>query len=293
MCCAVLDCQIQQIWTYLAWYRANLLFFLNHAQPFHISLNIAWLIINRREGGRWHNNNTETFTFTCSTWKSQNDTTRYLIFVSAVCSPFPVSTWCSCAQSSSIKKCFSQFGVEELYWPAQSPDLNPIQHLWDELDCEPDLITQHQCWTSLMLLAEWGANPGSRFNICWKAWNQKSGGRYCSRYRGNICMSTHFWPCGVSTVKHSCMIFMHHRFGLWYQTTSFAHKLFIIWGLSAGFSKIQSNETGLWYKQKCAISVQHRHLLVKTTKPVAVIFILEIIFIVHKCGNLSSASQVG
>lgn len=28
----------------------------------------------------------------------------------------------------------SEFGVEELGWAAQSPDLNPIDHLWGELE---------------------------------------------------------------------------------------------------------------------------------------------------------------
>ena len=37
-------------------------------------------------------------------------------------------------KASSIQKCFVKIGVEELDWPALSPDLNPIKHLWDELE---------------------------------------------------------------------------------------------------------------------------------------------------------------
>jgi hypothetical protein len=56
--------------------------------------------------------------------------------------------------------------VPEMDWPARSPDLNPMQHLWDEL--ERRLHYRPQRPTSLTALAtalqeEWAAIPPETF----------------------------------------------------------------------------------------------------------------------------------
>ena len=66
----------------------------------------------------------------------------------------------------SIQKWFLVIGVEELDRPAQSPDLNPIEHLWDEL--ERRLRARPNCPPSVpdltdALVAEWKQIPAAMF----------------------------------------------------------------------------------------------------------------------------------
>jgi hypothetical protein len=69
-------------------------------------------------------------------------------------------------KARSTQKWFIKLGVEELDWPAQSPDLNPIEYLWDELDrrlwARPNRPSSVPELTNT-LVAEWKQVPAAMF----------------------------------------------------------------------------------------------------------------------------------
>ena len=65
-----------------------------------------------------------------------------------------------------MQKWFVEIGVEELDWPAQSPDPNPIKHLWDELERRLQARLNRPSSVSDLtnaLVAEWNQEPAATF----------------------------------------------------------------------------------------------------------------------------------
>ena len=81
----------------------------------------------------------------------------------------------------SIQKWVVEIGVEELDWPAQSPDLNPIEPHWQDL--ETRLRARPNRPTSVPDLTNDLVARSRHSNVTTSSGkpSQKSGGCYCSK----------------------------------------------------------------------------------------------------------------
>ena len=58
--------------------------------------------------------------------------------------------------SALVKDCLRNNGTQVMQWPSSSPDLNPIEHLWDVLeDCMKKHHSKNKTELTLHLMEEW------------------------------------------------------------------------------------------------------------------------------------------
>ena len=108
----------------------------------------------------------------------------------------------------SIQKWFVEIGMEELDCPAQSPDLNHIEHLWNELErrqqARPYRPTSVPDLTNA-LVAEWKQVPAAMFQHLVAKPSQKSGGCYCNKGGDQHHNNAHDFGmrCSMSKCPHT------------------------------------------------------------------------------------------
>ena len=94
-------------------------------------------------------------------------------------------------KARSIQKWFVEISVEELDWPAQSPDLNPIKHIWDELErwlrARPNRPTSVPDLTNA-LVPEWKQVPAGMFQHIRESCNSCNRGCNSSKGTKSILM---------------------------------------------------------------------------------------------------------
>lgn len=102
-------------------------------------------------------------------------------------------------KARSIKAWLGEFGVEELDWLADSPDLIPIEHLWDELEQTFPARPSHPTSVSDLtnaLLDEWAKIPRLTPTSC----------------REPIDLGYHYYSCRCpSTFVHIMYVSMHFQ----------------------------------------------------------------------------------
>lgn len=106
-------------------------------------------------------------------------------------------------------KCYyikTEFGVEELEWLAQSPDLNPIERFWDELErrLRASVLITHQC----LIFQKHGPKSHKHTQTLWNGW-----GNVVSRIPATVVKSCHLVACFklfTNTSYTSCRIWVYY-----------------------------------------------------------------------------------
>ena len=83
------------------------------------------------------------------------------------------------------------------------------------VNCNPDLVSHHQGWTSLMLLSPNGSKSLDQIQNLVEKFSQQSGRllqqqinarNFAMRCPNNHIFATYFWPCSVVISNRRCLI---------------------------------------------------------------------------------------